>query len=279
MPLDAGGVRPYNARVPASHEAPTRSASLLSVRGLRILGLTLLCSLLVSGVASHAIAPALPAKPPFDPIGDFTHIALLGGPPTVFAVHPSLPAKDLKAFVALAHSMPHVLSYGSPGNGTQGHLMAEVFRQRAKIDIVHVPYKGAALAMVDVVAGNIHAISTTLTTASGQMRAERVRALAISSERRPAGYAGIPSFRELGYRNVVGTVWFSLSGPAKMPQDVVLRLNSEVRRIVQLPDIQGRLRPEGIEAGQLDSQAFTAFVAAENKRWAPVLRAIRARAG
>lgn len=235
-------------------------------------------TLLVSGVASHAIAPALPAKPPFDPIGDFTHIALMGGPPTVFAVHPSLPARDLKAFVALAQSMPHVLSYGSPGNGTQGHLMAEVFKQRAKIDVVHVPYKGASLAMVDVVAGNIHAISTTLTTASGQIRAERVRALAISSERRLAGYAGIPTFRELGYRNVVGTVWFSLSGPPGMPAEVVTRLNSEVRRILQLADVRERLRPDGIEPNALDPKAFTNYMIAEVKRWEPVVRASGARA-
>jgi len=234
--------------------------------------------LVVSGVASHVIAPALAAKPPFDPVRDFTHIALFGGPPTVFAVHPSLPAKDLKAFVALAQSMPHVLSYGSPGTGTQGHLMAEVFMQGAKIDIVHVPYKGAAIAVVDVVAGYIHAISTTLTTASAQIRAGRVRALAISSERRLAEYSGIPTFRELGYRNVVGTVWFSLSGPAGMPADVVTRLNSEVRRILQLADVRARLRPDGIEPNSLDAKAFTDYLAAEVKRWAPVVRASGARA-
>jgi len=235
-------------------------------------------TLVVSGVASHVIAPALAARPPFDPVRDFTHIALFGGPPTVFAVHPSLPAKDLKAFVALAQSMPHVLSYGSPGSGTQGHLMAEVFRQRVKIDIVHVPYKGAAMAMVDVVAGHIHAISTTLTTASGQIRAERVRALAISSERRLGGYAGIPTYRELGYRNVVGTVWFSLSGPAGMPTEVVAKLNAEVRRILQLPDVRERLRGDGIEPNSLDAKAFTDFLAAEVMRWTPVVRASGARA-
>jgi tripartite-type tricarboxylate transporter receptor subunit TctC len=131
-------------------------------------------TLVVSGVASHVIAPALAAKPPFDPVRDFTHIALFGGPPAVFGVHPSLPVKDLKAFVALARSRPHELSYGSPGIGTQGHLMAEIFRQRAKIDMVHVPYKGAAIAMVDIVAGNIHAISTTLTTASTAGKPARI---------------------------------------------------------------------------------------------------------
>ena len=235
-------------------------------------------TLVVSGVASHVIAPALAAKPPFDPVRDFTHIALFGGPPAVLGVHPSLPVKDLKAFVALARSRPHELSYGSPGIGTQGHLMAEIFRQRAKIDIVHVPYKGAAIAMVDIVAGNIHAVSTTLTTASTQIRAGRVRALALSSEKRLADYPGIPTFRELGYRDVAGTVWFSLSGPAGMPADVVDRLNAEVRKILQLPDVRARLRPDGIEPNALDPKAFTNYMIAEVKRWEPVVRASGARA-
>jgi tripartite-type tricarboxylate transporter receptor subunit TctC len=235
-------------------------------------------TLVVSGVASHVIGPALAAKPAFDPVRDFTHIALFGGPPAVLGVHPSLPVKDLKALVALARSRPHELSYGSPGIGTQGHLMAELFRQRAKIDIVHVPYKGAAIAMVDIVAGNIHAISTTLTTASTQIRAGRVRPLALSSEKRLADYSGIPTFRELGYRDVTGTVWFSLSGPAGMPADVVDRLNAEVRKILQLPDVRARLRPDGIEPNALDPKAFTNYMIAEVKRWEPVVRASGARA-
>ena len=235
-------------------------------------------TLVVSGVASHVIAPALAAKPPFDPVRDFTHIALFGGPPAVFGVHPSLPVKDLKSFVALAHTRPHELAYGSPGVGTQGHLMAEVFRQRAKIDLVHVPYKGAAIAMVDIVAGHIHAISTTLTTASTQIRAGRVRALALSSEQRLADYPGIPTFRELGYRDVAGTVWFSLSGPAGMPADIAERLNAEVRKILQLPDVRARLRPDGIEPNALDPKAVADFLAAEVKRWTPVVRASGAKA-
>ena len=230
-------------------------------------------TLLVSGIASHAIAPALAAKPPFDPIKDFTHIALFGGPPSVFAVHPALPAKDVKAFVALARSRPRELTYGSPGNGTQGHLMAEVFRQAAKIDIVHVPYRGAALAVTDAVAGHIHGISTTVTTASAQIRAGRLRALGLTSEQRLPDYPGVPTFRELGYRSVVGTVWFSLSGPAGLPPEVVNRLNGEVRRILQLPDVQARLRPDGMLPNQLDAQAFSAFMTTEVKRWAPIVRA------
>jgi tripartite-type tricarboxylate transporter receptor subunit TctC len=215
----------------------------------------------------------LASKPPFDPVKDFTHIALFGGPPAVFGVHPSLPAKDLKAFVALARSKPRELTYGSPGNGTQGHLMAELFRQRARIEIVHVPYKGAAIAVVDIVAGHIHSISTTLTTASAQIRAGRVRALAISSESRLADYPGVPTFRDAGYRDVVGTVWFSLSGPAGMPADVVNRLNGEVRKVLELPDVRDRLRPDGIMPNQLDAKAFAGYMVEELKRWGPIVRA------
>ncbi|HEX9673037.1 MAG TPA: tripartite tricarboxylate transporter substrate-binding protein, partial [Burkholderiales bacterium] len=120
-------------------------------------------------------------------------------------------------------------------------------------------------------------ISTTLTTASGQIRAGKVRALAISSTKRLPDYAGVPTFREAGYPDLVATVWFSLSGPAGMPADVVNRLNAEVRRILQLSDVRDRLRRDGIEPNQLDAKAFTEFMAAEVKRWGAVVRASGAR--
>src|SRR5688500_18747572 len=151
--------------------------------------------------------------------------------------------------------------------------MAELFRQRAKIAIVHVPYKGASIAVADIVAGHIHSISTTLTTASAQIRAGRVRALAISSESRLPDYPGVPTFRDAGYRDVVGTVWFSLSGPAGMPADIVNRLNGEVRKLLELPDVRERLRPDGILPNQLDPKAFSGYITAELKRWGPIVRA------
>ncbi len=234
-------------------------------------------TLLVSGVASHAVAPALTAKFPFDPVKDFAHIALFGGPPSVLAIHPSLPVKDLRSFIAFAKSKPRELTYGSPGNGTQGHLIAEVFKRSAGIDIQHIPYKGASIAVIDVMAGHTHAISTTLTTAGTQIRAGRLRALAISSAARLPDY-DVPTYREAGFPDLVANIWFSLSGPAALPLDIVNRLNSEVRRVLQLPDVRARLRPEGIEPGTMDAKAFTEFVAAEVKRWAPVVKASGARA-
>ena len=119
-------------------------------------------TLVVSGVASHAVAPALPRGTPYDPVKDFTHIALFGGPPAVLVVNPNVPAKDLKEFVALLKKEPGKYSYGSPGNGTHGQLVAELFKQRAGIQMVHVPYKGAAGAVTDLMAGHIQVISTCL---------------------------------------------------------------------------------------------------------------------
>jgi tripartite-type tricarboxylate transporter receptor subunit TctC len=234
-------------------------------------------TLVVSGVASHVVAPAL-SKVPYDPLRDFTHIALIGGPPTVLAVHPSLPTKDLKTFVALAKAKPGQLTYGSPGNGTQGHLVAELLKRASGIDIRHVPYKGASIAVVDVMAGHIDSISTTLTTASAQIRAGRLRALAVSAAERLTEYSQVPTFRELGFPQLVATVWFSISGPAGMPPDTVGRLNSDIRRLLQAPDVRERLRSEGINPGALDAKAFTSFVAAEIERWTPIVRASGARA-
>ena len=234
-------------------------------------------TLVVSGIASHAIGPAMSAKPPFDPVKDFSHIALFGGPPLVLAVNPSLPVKDLKQFTELARSKPGGFSYGSPGNGTHGHLFAELLKQRNGIDMQHVPYKGASMAVADLIAGHLQVVSTTLTTAGTQIRAGKAHALAISSESRLTDYADVPTFRELGFPDLTAVTWFSLSGPAGMQADIVNRLNAEVRRVLQLADVRERLRPEGIEPGTLEPKAFSEFVAAEVKRWTPVVRASGAR--
>jgi tripartite-type tricarboxylate transporter receptor subunit TctC len=230
-------------------------------------------TLVVSGIASHVIAPMLPQGTPYDPVKDFTHIALFGGPPAVLAVHPSVQAKDLKEFVALAKSKPGTISYGSPGNGTQGQLVAELFKQRAGIDLQHVPYKGASGAVTDLIAGHIPAVSTTLTTAASQIRAGRARGLAISAESRLADFPDIPTYREMGYPDLVATVWFSLSGPAKMPADIVERLNAEVNRALEQNDVRERLKPEGIVPARMGAREFSAYVAEELRRWGPIVKA------
>ena len=230
-------------------------------------------TLVVSGIASHVIAPLLPQGTPYDPVRDFTHIAMFGGPPAVLAVNPSMEAKDLREFVALAKAKPGALSYGSPGNGTQGQLVAELFKQRAGIQMVHVPYKGAAGAVTDLMAGHIQVISTTLTTAATQIRAGRVRGLAVSAPARLPDFPDLPTYAELGYPDLVATVWFSLSGPANLPGDIVSRLNAEVNRALELPEVRERLKVEGIVPSPMGAREFNAFVAEELKRWGPVVKA------
>jgi tripartite-type tricarboxylate transporter receptor subunit TctC len=230
-------------------------------------------TLVVSGIASHVIAPLLPQATPYDPMKDFSHIALFGGPPAVLAVNPKLPAQNLKDFVALAKAKPGSISYGSPGNGTQGQLVAELFKRLAGIDLQHVPYKGASGAVTDMIAGHIPAVSTTLSTAAGQIRAGRARGLAISAPARLPEYPDIPTFAESGYPDLVATVWFSLSGPAGLPAPIVERLNAEVRRALELSDVKEKLRHEGIAPNRLDAKEFTAFVADELRRWGPIVRA------
>jgi len=230
-------------------------------------------TLVVSSVASHVIAPHLPNGTPYDPLKDFTHIALFGGPPAVLAVHPSLPAKTLKDFVALAKEKPGSLTYGSPGPGTQGQLVAELFKRVAGIDVLHVPYKGAAAAVTDLIGGQLSSVSTTLSTAAGQIRGGRARALALSSAQRLPDYPDIPTFVEQGFPDIVATVWFSLSGPANMPPEIVERLNAEVRRALELSDVRAKMRHEGIVPNRLDAKEFTAFVTDELRRWGPIVRA------
>ena len=231
-------------------------------------------TLLVSGIASHVLAPALPNfDNKYDPLRDFTHIALFGGPPAVFAVNPSVEAGTLADFVKLLKANPGRYSYGSPGNGTQGQLVAELFKRLAGVDMQHVPYKGASAAVTDLMAGHIPAVSTTLSTAAGQIRAGRARGLAISAEKRLPEYPDIPTFAEAGYPELVATVWFSLSGPASLPADVVNRLNAGVRLALEQPDVRERLKHEGIVPNDLDAKEFTAFVAEELRRWGPVVRA------
>ena len=230
-------------------------------------------TLVVSGIASHVIAPLLPQGTPYDPVRDFTHVAMFGGPPAVLAVHPSLGAKDLRELVALAKAKPGALSYGSPGNGTQGQLVAELFKQRAGIEMVHVPYKGAAGAVTDLMAGHIPVVSTTLTTAATQIRAGRARGLAISAPSRLPDFPDLPTYAEMGYPDLVATVWFSLSGPAHLPAQIVNRLNAEVNRALELPEVRERLKTEGIVPNPLGAPEFSAFVAEELRRWSPVVRA------
>ena len=229
-------------------------------------------TLLVTGGSQHTVLPAMMKDFPYDPVRDVTHIAYLGGPPTALVVHPNLPVNDLNEFIAYAKAHPGELSFASPGNGTHGHLTAEQFKQLAGIEMANVPYRGSNPALVDVLAGHVKVGSMTLPTVAPQISAGKLRALAVTSETRVPGFPDLPTYAEAGYPDLASLAWFGLSGPPGLPTAVVQALNEEAFRVLQRPDVRERLRPEGfLEPVRRDPKAYTDFIAAELKRWAPVV--------
>ncbi|HET9822248.1 MAG TPA: tripartite tricarboxylate transporter substrate binding protein [Burkholderiaceae bacterium] len=232
-------------------------------------------TLVVSGIGSHVIAPVdTPAT--FDPMRDFTHVALLGGPPLAMVVNASQPVTDVASFIRFVAARPAGLSWGSPGQGTHGHLTGELFRTATGLHMVHIGYKGAGPAVADLLANQIPAAFMTLSSANAHVDTGKLRLLAVSSPRRLAAYPNTPTLAELGYPQLTGTTWFSISGPAGMPAAVVDKLNTEIRRGLQTPAARQQMALESMETSDLDAAGFTRFVAAEIARWAPAVRSVSA---
>jgi tripartite-type tricarboxylate transporter receptor subunit TctC len=234
-------------------------------------------TLVVSGIASHVIAP-VGAPQHFDPLKDFTHIALLAGPPLALVVNAELPARDFKAFVDYVAHKPEGLSWGSPGQGTHGHLVGELFRASTGLRMVHVPYKGGAGAVSDLVSNQISAGIMTLSSANAHVASGKLRLLALTSPRRLPEFPEVPTLAELGYPELTSTTWFGLSGPAGMAPAVVERLNHEVRRGLQTPSLKALLAAESMESADYDAATFTHFVGSELARWTPPVRSLKAAA-
>jgi tripartite-type tricarboxylate transporter receptor subunit TctC len=228
----------------------------------------------VSGIASHVIAPAFSRNPPYDGLRDFSHVAYLGGPPVVLVVHPSLGVRSFKDFLDLARRTPEGINYVSSGVGTHGFLFAEDMARREHFKLTHVPYKGSNPAMLDLIAGHVKIGAMAWSSAVEQIRAGNVQALGVSSESRLAGFPDVPTFKELGYPDLVAATWFSLSGPAKLPPEISHRLNAAVIEVMQEPAVQKQLAQDSIEFKSLTPEDFTKFVQAETARWAPVAKAI-----
>src|SRR5215510_2537178 len=225
-----------------------------------------------SSVAYHAIAPAVSPNPGFHPLRDFTHVAFIGGPPNVFVVNPASGVRSLRELVALAAREP--VAYVSPGVGTLGHLTAERLAQLANIQLQHIPHKGASTAMMDLVAGTVSLGTMTWTSALGQIRAGKVIPIAVTSRARLAEAPDLPTFQELGYDDLVATTWFGLSGPAGVPHDIVQKLNRAVIDVLALPEVRARLQRDAIETQAMTPEEFTAFLAREIDKWAPLARRV-----
>jgi tripartite-type tricarboxylate transporter receptor subunit TctC len=230
-------------------------------------------TLVTSSVAYHVIAPAVSANPGFHPLRDATHIAFIGGSPTVFVAHPKAGIRSIKDLVDhAAKNSP--FSFVSPGVGTLGHLMAEYFAQKAAIKLQHVPHKGSSEAMLDLIAGNVSFGTMSFGSAQAQIRAGNVIAIAVTGEERIPEYPDLPTLRELGFPDLVATTWYGLSGPAGVPADIVQKLNEAVRGILDRPEVRRRMQIEAILTKPMTADEFTRFMASELDKWGPVARQV-----
>jgi len=231
-------------------------------------------TLLVSGIPSHVIAPATSPKPEYDGVKDFTHIAYLGGPPIVLAAHTALKVSSLKELIAAAKTSKEPIGYVSAGVGSLGHIHAEYLAQREKIKIQHIPYRGGAQAAQDFIAGHVRLGSMTWSSARAGIQGGQFIPLAVSSSRRQPDFPNIPTFKDLGYDELTTATWWSISGPPDLPADIVERLNREIRAMLKLSSVLGRLATESFESEDMSPAEFTRFVQAEIKKWGPVASAV-----
>ncbi len=230
-------------------------------------------NLVVSGIGSHVIAPVETRV--FNPMSDFTHIALLGGPPLALVVHPSVPANTVPELIAYARQLKQGLSWGSPGQGTHGHLVGELLAKQAQYTQTHISYKGAGPAVSDLLSGQILAAVMTYSSANAFVKTGRLKALATTASRRLADIPDVPTFAELGYPGLTSITWFSLSGPPGMAPALVSRINEEVRRGLKTEAAQKQLAFESMETQDWDAATFTRYVNSEIERWTPLVHSIK----
>ena len=222
---------------------------------------------------AHALNPSLYAKLPFDSRKDFAYVSLIASAPFLLVVNPALPAKSMTEFIALAKAKPGQLTYGSTGSGAPAHLMGEMLKHMAGIDLVHVPYKGLAPALNDLIGGQINMTLGSYSTLAPQWKAGRIRALAVTSAKRSSFTPDLPTIAEAGYPQYNGNPWWGVAAPAATPKTIVAKLNMETNRILRLPDVAEKMQAQGIEVIGSTPEHFSAHYAAEVERWAKVIKA------
>ncbi len=224
-----------------------------------------------------AINQSLHSKLPYDAENSFAPITLLVSSPTVLCVHPSLPVSSLRELIAYAKSRPGQLSYASGGNGTVGHLGMELLKHMAGIDMVHVPYKGTAAVVTAVHTGEVKVAFAQMSTARPQQLSGKLRILAVASGVRAQAMPDLPTVAEAGLPGFKADVWFGVVAPAGTPSEIVSRLNSEIGKIMRMPDVRERLLPQGIEPMTNTPEEFATFIHAEIAKWAELVKKTGAR--
>jgi tripartite-type tricarboxylate transporter receptor subunit TctC len=229
-------------------------------------------TLLIGMHSINAILPHLVGKLSYDGIKDFAPITNIVASANILVVHPSVPAQSMRELVAHAKERPGKLIYASQGNGTSGHIVGEQFKQLAGIDLVHVPYRGAAPAIQDLVAGHVSLMFDIVPLARAQLAAGKVRALAVASPQRLAAVPDVPTMAEAGFPELEGGPWFGLLAPAGTPPAVVEWLNGETRKAFAAAEVRERFLSQGMTLPLASPQEFSAFIVSESKRWGEIVR-------
>jgi tripartite-type tricarboxylate transporter receptor subunit TctC len=228
-------------------------------------------TLVVSNIAAHGAGPAITRSMPYDADRDFTHIALIGTIANALVVNPNLPVRTLAEFMEHARHNPG-LFFGSGGRGTSAHLSGELLKAMTGLDIVHVPYRGAAPAMADLIGGQIPAVFDAIGSIAPAVRGGQLRMIAVTSPQRSPAMPEVPTIAEAGVPGYEATSWFGFSGPAGLPAPVVERLSRELRRAMEQPTVAPRLADLGFVRRDYTPAEYQAFVRGELAKWADVVR-------
>ncbi|MEO8005643.1 MAG: tripartite tricarboxylate transporter substrate binding protein [Betaproteobacteria bacterium] len=234
-------------------------------------------TLVMGTVATHAINGFLYPNMPFNPEKDFAPIVLLGTLPNVLVVNPSVPARNVKELIALARSRPGELAFGSAGNGTSQHLSGELFKKMTGVDMIHVPYKGSAPAVLDLIGGQVQLMFDNLPSSLPQVKAGKLRALAVTSPRRSPALPDLPTLAESGLTGFSITSWFALYAPAGTPTKILARLNKEAAKAIASQDLRQQWIAQGIEPAGGTAEQLAEFRRIEAPKWEKIIRESGAR--
>lgn len=287
VPLPAGGGADIVARIVAERLTKSLGQQVLVDNrpgGGTVIGAELAAkappdgyTLLLGTATTHAINASLIRKLPYDPVKDFSPITLVAVLPQIIVSHPSLPVASLKEFIALARKRPGEIFFASTGNGSANHLGGEMLNAVAGLRNVHVPYKGAAPALTDLLAGQVQFMFTTIPPALPHVRSGRLRALAVANARRSSLLSDLPTTAESGAPGVEASSWNGVLVPAGTPRDIIARLHSEISAVMKLPGTSERLASAGVEPMLTTPEEFAAYIESETARYAKVVRASGAR--
>jgi len=223
-------------------------------------------------VGTHAINSSLYAKMPYDPVKDFVPVILVASVPNVLVVHPLLPAKNVAELVALLKAKPNEINFASSGNGTSIHLAGELFKTMTGTQMTHVPYKGSAPALADLIGGQVSLMFDNLPSSMSFIKAGKLRALAVTSAQRSPALPDLPTIAESGLPGYEASSWFGVLAPAGTPLAVMQKLNAEINKILLTPDMRERLNAQGAQLAGGSPEQFAAHIKAEMTKWAKVVK-------